>query len=64
LQKDLTDEAGRTAKEQIWASEITRLFSSSDLLNQVKSGNSERVEEYDEINVLNAWNRVLHFSKG
>jgi glycosyltransferase involved in cell wall biosynthesis len=63
LQKDFTDEAGRTAKEQIWASEITRLFTTNGLLSQVKSGNGKRVQEYDEINVLNAWNRVLHFSK-
>jgi glycosyltransferase involved in cell wall biosynthesis len=64
LQKDFTDEAGRTAKEQIWASEITRLFTTDGSLKQVKSGNSERVQEYDEINVLSAWNKVLHFSKG
>jgi glycosyltransferase involved in cell wall biosynthesis len=61
LQKDFTDEAGRTAKEQIWAAEITRLFTGNNLLNQVKSGNAERVQEYDEVNVLHAWNRVLRF---
>ncbi len=63
LQSDFTDEAGRTAKEQIWASEITRLFTTSGLLNQVKSGNHERVQEYDETSVLSAWNRALHFKK-
>jgi glycosyltransferase involved in cell wall biosynthesis len=63
LQKDFTDETGRTAKEQIWASEIARLFTSNGILGHVKSGNADRVQEYDEVNVLNAWNRVLHFSK-
>jgi hypothetical protein len=63
VQKDFTDEAGRTAKEHIWASEITRLFTTNNLLAQVKSGNAERVMEYDEENVLASWNRVLHFNK-
>jgi glycosyltransferase involved in cell wall biosynthesis len=62
-QKDFTDEAGRAAKEQIWASAITKLFTTSGLLGQVQSENAERVQEYDEINVLNAWDKVLHFSK-
>jgi glycosyltransferase involved in cell wall biosynthesis len=58
-QQDFADEAGRSAKEAIWAAEIARLLADDALLQAVKSNNAVRVQDYDEANVLTDWRRVL-----